>query len=98
MVLLNLSEVPNAVLQRINLQRELGHTTWDVVSTFPDQICIPIPPTFLIPSGFRCRAASFSGLTTGILAVKLHIMFSGKPGYNSNRKRAKISKEPCCSL
>jgi hypothetical protein len=31
-------------------------------------------PTFLMPSGLRCRATSFSGLTTGIADMMLHII------------------------
>jgi hypothetical protein len=30
--------------------------------------------TFLMPSGLRCKATSFSGLTTGILNTMLHII------------------------
>jgi hypothetical protein len=32
------------------------------------------PLTFLMPSGFRCKATSFSGLTTGIVEIMLHVI------------------------
>ena len=33
-----------------------------------------LPLTFLMPSGFRCKATSFSGLTTGMVDIMLHVI------------------------
>jgi hypothetical protein len=33
------------------------------------------PLTFLMPSGFRCKATNFSGLTTGIIEIMLHVIW-----------------------
>lgn len=46
--------------------------------------------TFLIPSGFCCKATSFSGLTTGILNMTLHIMLN-----QNGRKDGKMRKPIC---
>ncbi len=37
---------------------------------------VPLHPplTFLMPSGFRCKATSFSGLTTGIVEIMPHVI------------------------
>lgn len=71
-----------------NLQRGLVHKSLEVVSICIGMICFHIQRTFLIPSGLRCRATSFSGLTTGILAMNLHIMLSDSFGYASSSRRA----------
>lgn len=48
-----------------------------------------------MPSGFRCSATSFSGLTTGILAKTLHIMVKYK---KSNVSAAKCTWGPVLGL
>jgi hypothetical protein len=57
----------------------------------------PVPPTFLIPSGLRCRATSFSGLTTGIFGCESSYYAPTKYVY-VNSKRAAIFREVCCTL
>jgi len=48
-------------------------TTWSCQRGY--QNCPSIPQlTFLMPSGFRCKATSFSGLTTGMLGIMLHVI------------------------
>jgi len=48
--------------------------------------------TFLMPSGLCCKATSFSGLTTGILIIVLHIIWEKQKGMMAKQISGGISK------
>jgi hypothetical protein len=57
----------------VRLQRGLVCKSRDLVSGM-SKLPLHARLTFLMPSGSRCKATSFSGLTTGILRIMLHII------------------------
>lgn len=58
---------------RTYLQRGLRCKSRSLSAKIPKLPLHP-PLTFLMPSGFRCKATSFSGLTTGMVDIMLHVI------------------------